>query len=103
MRTRDELVRHSDAVNADVVSQSPGPQPIPSPSSQELNLGHSKRHLDSQWFDWETLGAELASLPSVSSWGPGRMDVFARGRDDTLLHRCYDNNRWSEWASIGVL
>ena len=49
---------------------------------------------------WESLGGALTSGPSVSSWAPGRLDVFARGTDNSLSHKWYDNN-WSGWESLG--
>ncbi len=30
---------------------------------------------------WESLGGVLTSKPSVVSWGPNRLDVFALGTD----------------------
>ena len=50
---------------------------------------------------WESLGGVLTSQPAVSSWAPGRLDVFARGTDKALWHRWYDNNAWSRWESLG--
>ena len=50
---------------------------------------------------WESLGGVLTSEPAVSSWAPGRLDVFARGTDNALLHRWYGNNAWSGWESLG--
>jgi hypothetical protein len=47
-----------------------------------------------------TMGGVLTSGPTVSSWAPGRLDVFARGTDNTLHHPFYDGN-WSGWESLG--
>ena len=49
---------------------------------------------------WESLGGVLTSGPTVSSWAPGRLDVFARGTDNSLCHKWYDGN-WSGWESLG--
>jgi hypothetical protein len=41
------------------------------------------------------------SDPSVSTWGPGRLDVFVRGSDNALWHRWYDSGTWYAWQSLG--
>ena len=49
------------------------------------------------WTGWESLGGAMRSDPAVSSWGPGRLDVFYIGTDQQLKHRF----RWdggSTWA-----
>ena len=43
---------------------------------------------------------DLTSDPAAVSWGPGRIDVFARGTDNALYHKWYDGN-WSGWESLG--
>jgi hypothetical protein len=50
--------------------------------------------------DWESLGGVLTSGAGVCSWAPGRLDVFARGGDNALWHRWYENS-WSGWESLG--
>jgi len=52
------------------------------------------------WSDWEDLGGILVSEPGVSSWAPGRLDVFVRGTDNALWHKWY-NGSWSGWESLG--
>ncbi len=38
------------------------------------------------------------------SWGENRVDIFARGSDDSLQHKYYDGVLWHEWESLrGVL
>jgi hypothetical protein len=49
---------------------------------------------------WESLGGVISSAPDVCSWAPGRLDVFARGQDNALWHKWYDNG-WSGWESLG--
>ncbi len=52
--------------------------------------------------DWERLGGVFTSEASVVSWGPGRLDVFARGSDFTLRHRATDGTRWlTDWENLG--
>ncbi|WP_438032650.1 hypothetical protein [Sorangium sp. So ce204] len=38
---------------------------------------------------WKSLGGGMASGPGAVSWGDGRIDVFARGPADALMHRWY--------------
>jgi hypothetical protein len=40
----------------------------------------------SRWSDWEDLGGTAIDAPAVASWGVHRLDVFARGTDNNLLH-----------------
>ena len=42
----------------------------------------------------------LDSGPDACSWGAGRLDVFARGRDAAVWHRWYEGG-WSDWESLG--
>ena len=37
---------------------------------------------------------------SASSWGPDRLDVFARGRDGRTWHRWWDGSHWVEWERL---
>ncbi len=56
--------------------------------------------------DWGTatamvaLGGGLTSAPESTSWGPGRLDVFARGPDSALWHKWYSGG-WSGWEWLG--
>lgn len=53
------------------------------------------------WGPWERVGTwQMASDPSVVSWGPGRIDVFARGLDDALIHTSHENG-WQGWEHLG--
>ncbi len=38
--------------------------------------------------------------PSLASWGPNRLDLFVRGRDNALWHKSYSGS-WSGWDSLG--
>jgi len=49
---------------------------------------------------WEGVGNSVQGTPAVASWGPERLDVFARGQNNELLHRWYDG-RWHDWESLG--
>ena len=50
---------------------------------------------------WQSLGGTLTSDPDVSSWAPGRLDVFGRGSNNAIWHKWYDANRWSVWEDLG--
>ena len=52
------------------------------------------------WLGWESLGGTLTSDPAVASWSSGRLDVFARGTDNALWHKWFQNG-WSGWESLG--
>jgi hypothetical protein len=61
------------------------------------------------WTGFGTLGAPSggsASAPSITSWGPNRLDVFVRGTDDRLYVKsctanCYgDGGSWTAWTAF---
>ncbi len=56
---------------------------------------------EDDWIGWENLGGVLTSGPAVASWQPNRLDVFARGTDNSLYHKWWDGNNWSDWESLG--
>ena len=47
------------------------------------------------WQPWESLGVHLDGDPEVSSWGPDRIDLFARSATGELLHGWWDGASWS--------
>ncbi len=53
------------------------------------------------WAAWAPLGGISTAAPAVTSWGSGRLDVFARGADRALWHRYHDRRGWSAWHSLG--
>ena len=61
------------------------------------------------WSPWVARGGSLISAPAVTSWGPGRLDVFARGLDTTgkdtnrLAHRVFADGHWQRWNDLGIL
>ena len=54
-------------------------------------------------FTEENLYGNINSTPSVSSWGYGRFDVFAKGVDGYLWRISYDDceGGWGTWGRIG--
>ncbi|MEZ4453541.1 MAG: RICIN domain-containing protein [Nannocystaceae bacterium] len=49
---------------------------------------------------WRPLGGGLTSAPSIASWGPGRLDVCARGRDEAVW-QMWSDGTWRSWTSMG--
>jgi hypothetical protein len=43
----------------------------------------------------------LRDTLSVTSWGPGRLDVMGRGNDNALWYASYVNGAWQPWQSLG--
>jgi hypothetical protein len=43
----------------------------------------------------------ITSAPAVTSWGNNRLDVFARGADNKLIHKFYNGSNWSGWNDLG--
>jgi hypothetical protein len=71
-------------------------------------LEHKFRTPSGGWVSsWESpnlgapTGLSLAGDPTAASWGPGRVDVFARATDNNLWHRFY-NGQWSAWENLGA-
>jgi hypothetical protein len=49
---------------------------------------------------WRALGGGLTSAPVITSWGPGRLDVFARGADQAVW-QMWSDGQWRSWTSMG--
>jgi RHS repeat-associated protein len=47
------------------------------------------------------LGITPGTSPVAVSWAPGRIDLFARGTGNDLIHRYSNNGVWSGWVSLG--
>jgi len=59
------------------------------------------------WSPWAGVVAPsrgILGAPAVASWGPGRLDIFVRGRDNTMYHRWSGNSgsSFSGWESLGA-
>src|SRR4051794_24860038 len=50
---------------------------------------------------WEDLGGPVLEQPSCVSWGPGRLDCFARGTANILYHAWWDGQNWAGWEDLG--
>jgi hypothetical protein len=53
------------------------------------------------WQGWEYLGGIVMEAPDCVSWGPNRIDCFARGTDNAMHHRWWDGAAWHGWESLG--
>jgi hypothetical protein len=62
----------------------------------------------SDWTDWNDLGCCLISSPAATSWGPGRIDLVARGTDNQIYHRwcgngvCVSSAEFGGWEPLGL-
>ena len=45
--------------------------------------------------------ASSSAARTASSWGPNRIDCFAKGTDNALYHRWWDGAAWGGWESLG--
>ncbi|WP_446458963.1 hypothetical protein [Streptomyces rochei] len=52
---------------------------------------------------WSKCSARSQSGPAVSTWGPNRLDVFAKDWDNHLQHRFWNGQQWSEWLDLGTI
>jgi hypothetical protein len=51
---------------------------------------------------WTSIGGLIQGAPDACAWGPGRLDVFARGMNEHVWHQGYDNNAFSgQWEDLG--
>jgi len=54
------------------------------------------------WSSWESMGGNFVDSPTVASWGSGRLDVFARGTKNDMVHKWYASGYgWLGWESLG--
>jgi hypothetical protein len=61
---------------------------------------------DQSHWPWEFLGHPasdgLTGGPAATSWGTGRLDVFAAGQSQhEIWHLTYDNQHWHDWNAPG--
>ena len=53
------------------------------------------------WGGPENLGSTFTSDPDISSWGPDRLDIFAKGTDNGLWHKAWSNG-WFAWKKAAA-
>lgn len=107
----DVLGREHDDENADKCAWKFGAGYVaPNGMRANIRLGARDYLIQQNWANesgghcamgdhYESLGGPLPSAPAVSSWAPGRLDVFARGADASLQHKWYDG-AWHAWESV---
>jgi hypothetical protein len=54
-----------------------------------------------QWGGWESLGGVILEEPNCVSWGPNRIDCFARGTNAAMFHRWWNGTAWGGWENLG--
>ncbi|MFC0432239.1 trypsin-like serine protease [Kutzneria buriramensis] len=54
-----------------------------------------------RWYGWDSPDIPVSGAPAVTSSASGRIDLFAKGADNVLYHRTYQNNAWSAAESLG--
>jgi hypothetical protein len=50
---------------------------------------------------WTSLGGTMTASPAASSWGPNRLDVFARAADNGLSHVSWNGTAWTPTVPLG--
>lgn len=66
------------------------------------NLWHT--FYDNGWHGGLTPSGDSTSVTHVlgaTSWGPDRLDVFARNSSGHVIHKWYENGTWGNWANLG--
>jgi hypothetical protein len=60
------------------------------------------RYWQESWSDWESLeGGPFVDSPIVTSWGPGRFDIWAIDIDGILNHKFWDGTQYQGWERLG--
>ncbi|MCB1985814.1 MAG: hypothetical protein H6936_16535 [Burkholderiales bacterium] len=52
--------------------------------------------------DWQNLGGIIEEQPECVSWGPDRIDCFARGGNNNLYHKWWNGSDWHGWQNLNV-
>ncbi len=78
-----------DKVYGTVWFNQSGPQPPPAPQPPPPPSWHI-----------QNLGGMATSDPDISSWGPNRLDVWARGTDNALWHKWWNGSSWNGWEKM---
>ena len=66
------------------------------------NSIYHKIYDGNNWLGFNSIGGNCSSGPSICSWDTGRLDVFARDSDDSLMHQGYIlGTGWLGWQNLG--
>lgn len=70
-------------------------------SAETSSLWH-KYWTGTAWSDWDDLeGGPFIGHPAVSSWGSGRLDLWAIDQKGLLNHKFWDGFQWNGWEQLG--
>ncbi|RYP50899.1 hypothetical protein DL768_003659 [Monosporascus sp. mg162] len=67
---------------------------------------HADGYIYHQWYG-DTSGIERlnrtgwSSPPEAVSWGPGRIDLFALGPENSCYYTFWDGDSWNDWQNLG--
>lgn len=80
-----------------------GPEPTYHLAVRGVDTHLYQRYYDGQqWSGWENRGGDLASGPALTSWNPGRLDAFAVGMFNNLIHTYWEDGAgWAPWEDLG--
>src|SRR5260370_1336148 len=51
---------------------------------------------------WDFIPGQIIDTPNCVSWGPNRLDCFARGPDTQVWNIGWDGTQWGNWESLGA-
>lgn len=79
------------------------------PGRTDVFVRAADQDIAHKWFDggrwsrgWESMGCCVSSNPSVTSTGPGQLELYAIGAgDQALWHQVFASNNWSGWIWLG--
>ena len=76
----------------------------PAANAGDSQTQHTLEYLPTgtrRWTSEQALNTQVAGAPVSISWGSDRIDMFARGTANDLVHRWYQDGTWSNWESLG--
>jgi hypothetical protein len=77
---------------------------LDSAAIDRLMTGRGCNDPDAWPLDWIRFGdSHVADAPGAASWGPNRLDLFARGNDNGVYHKWYAGQDWSAWEKFDGL
>ena len=88
-----------EGLNCDTVGFSDGTYRPLQLNLREIYIPNTMSDFDS----WESLEYPIhtSSPIALASWGPDRLDIFARSDASSVIHKWWDGKSWSAWQSLG--
>jgi len=70
---------------------------------ESIGIGRSNIYIGARGRGAWRIGVDRAQGggPNCVSWGPNRIDCFARSLDDAMHHRWWGGSQWGGWESLG--